>query len=338
MEYTTLGHSGLKVSRICLGCMGFGSPGRGNLAWSLGYDDSLAIARRAVEAGVTFFDTANVYSDGVSEEVTGKIARELLPRDEAIIATKVGLSSSPDPYDSKPNLSGLSRKHVMAQLDQSLRRLGVDHIDLYIIHRFDSVTPVEEVMRTLSDAVRSGKVRYIGASSMHAYQLVQLQEAARREGLERFVSMQNFYNLGWREEERSMNAYCMQNGVALTPWSPLGYGFLARDWRQTERMDSERGRLSVASSRSAVKMFGTDEDYAVVDALKKVAAELGRPMAQVALAWLLRQPGITSPVFGATKTAHVDDAVAAIDLQLESHHMDKLSDAYTWPRQMGFFK
>lgn len=318
--------------------MGFGSSGRGNQAWALGYEDSLAIARRAVEAGVNFFDTANVYSDGVSEEITGKIVRELLPRDEVIIATKVGLSSASDPYDSRPNRSGLSRKHILSELDKSLARLGVEYIDLFIIHRFDPSTPIEETMRSLDDAVKSGKVRYVGASSMHAYQFVQMQESARREGLGRFVSMQNFYNVAWREEERGMNAYCRQQGVALTPWSPLGFGFLARDWRETGRMDSERGRQSVVSTRSVVNLFGTQEDYRVVDALREVAAEVERPMAQVALAWLLNRPGVTAPVFGATKQRHVDDAMAAVSLKLEPRHLESLDAAYAKPRQMGFFQ
>jgi len=338
MEFINLGRSGLRVSRLCLGCMGFGSSGEGNQAWALSYDDALPVARKAVEAGINFFDTANVYSAGASEEVTGRIVRELLPRDEAVIATKVGLSNAPDPHDDTPNRSGLSRKHIMAQLDRSLERLGVDHIDLYIVHRFDHRTPIEETMRALDDAVRSGKVRYIGASSMHAHEFVQMQEAVRAAGLERFVSMQNFYNLAWREEDRTMNAYCRQTGVALTPWSPLGFGFLARDWRKTDRMDSERGRRSVASSRSVVNIFGSDEDYAVVDALQEVADELGRSMAQVALAWLLQRPGITSPVFGATKPQHVADAVAAVDLKLDANQLERLDNAYTWVRQLGFYQ
>jgi len=338
MEYSRLGRSGLHVSRMCLGCMGFGSPGQGNQAWALDYSDSLAIARRAVEAGINFFDTANVYSDGVSEEVTGRIVRELLPRDEAIIATKVGLSSSPNPYESKPNRSGTSRKHIVAELDKSLRRLGVDHIDLYIIHRFDPASPIEETMSALNDAVRSGKVRYIGASSMYVHQFVQMQETARHEGWERFVSMQNFYNLAWQEEEREMNAYCRQSKVALTPWSPLGYGFLAKDWRETGRMDTERGRLSSASSRSVVSIFGSEADYKVVDALRSVADDVGRPMAQIALAWLLQRPGVTSPVFGATKPHHVDDAAAATALELDAAHLKRLDDSYTWSRQLGLYR
>ena len=338
MEYAKVGVSGLEVSRLCLGCMGFGSPGRGNQAWALGYEDALAVARQAVEAGVNFFDTANVYSAGVSEQVTGRIVRELLPRDEAIIATKVGLSNAPDPYDAKPNMSGLSRKHIMAEIDKSLERLGVDYVDLYIVHRFDPATPVEETMEALNDLVRAGKVLYIGASSMHSYQFVQMQEAARREGWARFLSMQNFYNLAWREEDRDMNAYCRATGVAITPWSPLGYGFLAADWRETKRMGTERGRLSQASTRSVGQLFGTPEDYKVLDALVEVANDIGRPMAQVALAWLSGRPGVTAPVFGATKSRHVDDAVAAVGLRLGTEHLQKLDDAYTWRRHLGFFQ
>jgi len=338
VEYAKLGSSGLEVSRLCLGCMGFGSPGEGNQAWALGYDDSLALARRAVDAGVNFFDTANVYSAGVSEEVTGRVVRELLPRDEAIIATKVGLSSDPNPYDATPNRSGLSRKHIMAEADKSLKRLGTDHIDLYIVHRFDAATPIEETMEALNDLVRAGKVRYIGASSMHSYQFVQMQEVARLKGWTRFISMQNFYNLAWREEDRAMNPYCMATGVAITPWSPLGYGFLAADWRKTDRMETERGRRAQASTRPVTQLLGTAEDYQVLDALIDVAEEIGRPMAQVALMWLLGRPGVTSPVFGATKQKHVDDAIAAVDLKLEAEHLRKLDEAYVWQRHVGFFK
>lgn len=333
MDYRKLGSSDLEVSQLCLGCMGFGSPGEGPQPWALGYEDALAIARQAVEAGVNFFDTANVYSAGVSEEVTGRVLRELLPRDEAVIATKVGLS-----LDGKPMRGGLSRGNIMAEIDGSLRRLGVDHVDLYIIHRFDPTTPIEETMEALDDVVRAGKARYIGASTMYAYRFVQMQEAARRNGWRRFVSMQNFYNLAWREEEREMNAYCIESGVAITPWSPLGYGFLASDWRKTQRLHSDRGRAAVSSGRSVVSLFGSAEDYRVVDALADVAAELDRPMAQVAIAWLLGRPGVTGPVIGATKPRHVEDAVAAMALTLSADQLERLDAAYVPARMLGFHR
>lgn len=333
MEYTRLGTSGLEVSRLCLGCMGFGSPGAGNQPWALGYEAALEVAKPAVEAGINFFDTANIYSYGASEDVTGRVLRELLPRDDMVVATKVGLATSPTP---KPNSDGLSRKHIMSEIDKSLQRLGFDYVDLYIIHRLDPATPIEETMEALHDVVQSGKARYIGASTMHAYQFVQMQEAARRNGWHQFVSMQNLYNLAWREEEREMNAYCIETGVAITPWSPLGYGFLATDWRQSGRLHSDRGRKSVESTRSVVNLFGSPEDYKVVDALIEVAAEVGRPMAQVAIAWLSGRPGVVAPVFGATKARHVEDAVSSMTLKLSDEQLERLNTSYSWPRLLGF--
>lgn len=333
MEYVRLGLSGLQVSRLCLGCMSFGSPGVGDQPWALGRDDAGKVLRSAVDAGVNFFDTANVYSYGASEEVTGDLLREFLPRDEAVVATKVGLPMSHSPG---PNGAGLSRKHIMAEIDRSLARLRMDHVDLYVIHRFDPSTPIEETMDALNDVVKAGKARYLGASTMYAYQFVQFQEAARRNGWQPFISMQNFYNLAWREEEKEMNAYCRETGVAITPWSPLGYGFLAFDWRQSDRSRTTRGKAALTSKRQVTSLFGTPDDYRVVDAVSAVAADLGRPMAQVAMAWLLGRPGIAAPVVGATSVRHVDDAVAAVSLELGADHLEALDGAYSWVRSMGF--
>lgn len=333
MDYVRLGSSGIYVSRLCLGCMSFGSPGAGSQPWALGSDAASEILRVAVDAGVNFFDTANVYSGGASEEVIGALLREFLPRDEMVVATKVGLAMS---SNAGPNESGLSRKHIMAEIDRSLSRLGMDYVDLYVVHRFDPTTPIEETMEALNDVVRVGKARYLGASTMYAYQFVQMQEAARRNGWRQFISMQNFYNLAWREEEKEMNAYCEATGVAITPWSPLGYGFLAADWRKTDRATTERGRAALISHRAVTNLFGMPEDYKVVDALSAVARDLERPMAQVALAWLLGRPGIASPVLGATAVRHVEDAVSAVSLTLGADHLEALDAAYTWVRSMGF--
>jgi len=329
MNYVNLGRSGLKVSRLCLGCMSFGRPGNERQPWSLAEDDARPFFQRAVEAGINFFDTADVYSYGASEEVTGKLVGELLPRDDAVIATKVFNPTQPD---AGPNGKGLSRKHIFSAIDASLRRLGTDYVDLYIVHRFDRRTPVEETMEALHDVVKAGKARYLGASSMYAYQFASMQHAAERNGWTKFVSMQNLYNLAWREEERQMNAFCIDTGVGLTPWSPLAGGFLARDWRETDKQHSDRARSGASYS---LKAFGTPEDYRVVDALKAVAAARGLPMAQVALAWLLRQPGVTAPIVGATRLPQLEDALAAAEVQLSGAELQQLDKAYVPVRQLG---
>jgi aryl-alcohol dehydrogenase-like predicted oxidoreductase len=329
MKYRRLGGSGLKVSAIALGCMSFGTPNQGRQTWSLGYDDAKLIFAKAVEGGVTFFDTADTYSLGASEELTGRLIKEHMPRDQAVLATKV---LNPTREKPGPNDVGLSRKHILTAVDDSLRRLGTDYIDLYIIHRFHHGTPIEETMATLHGLVQSGKVRYLGASSMHAYQFVQMQACAERNGWTKFVSMQNLYNVVWREEEVDMNAYCIATGVGLTPWSPLAGGFVAVDWRETGKQHSARARVGQSYSSKA---YGTDADYRVVDALKSVSKKTGQSMAQVALVWLLAKPGVVSPIVGATHKRHIEQALAAEDLSLSPELMAELDGAYVPQRRLG---
>lgn len=328
MNYARLGKSGLMVSRLCLGCMGFGTPGQGTHPWSLDAEAAKPLFRRAVEAGINFFDTADTYSGGVSEEITGRWLREFLPRDEAVIATKAYF-----PVDgNRINCRGLSRKHLFDAVDGSLRRLGVDHIDLWQIHRFDPETPVEETMAALHDIVKSGKVRYLGASTMHAYQFAVMQETAKAREWTPFIAMQNLYNLVWRDEERQMNRYCLDSGVGLMPWSPLAGGFLAVDWRQTGRQHSARA----AAGKGPAEMYGAAEDYRVFDALADVAREAGATTAQAALAWLLGRPGVVSPIVGATRLDHLEVALSALDVSLTPAQVARLDEAYVWPRLLGF--
>jgi aryl-alcohol dehydrogenase-like predicted oxidoreductase len=330
MQYRQLGRSGLRVSRLCLGCMGFGTPGEGIHPWAMASDDARPFFQRAIEAGINFFDTADMYSLGASEEITGRWLHELMPRDQAIIATKV---FNPAVTNPGPNDRGLSRKHIFDAIDASLRRLGTDYVDLYQVHRFDRHTPIEETMEALHDVVKAGKARYIGASTMHACQFVRMQYTARLHGWTEFISMQNLYNLAWREEERQMNAYCIDSGVGLMPWSPQAGGFLTVDWRKTGKQHSERTRSGAYSSKS----YGTPEDYRVLDALMTVAAKIERPLAQVALAWVLGRPGVAAPIVGATRLSHLDDALGATDLVLEPEHLKTLDEAYTWPRLLGAY-
>ncbi|MST33807.1 aldo/keto reductase [Acidimicrobiaceae bacterium USS-CC1] len=314
MEYVNLGTTGLQVSRICLGCMSYGDPKRGNHEWSLPEDDARPFFRRAVEAGINFFDTANVYSDGSSEEITGRALAEYADRDEIVLATKVHGRMRPG-----PNGAGLSRKAIMAEIDASLRRLDVEYVDLYQIHRWDDRTPVEETMEALHDVVRAGKARYIGASSMWAWQFAKAQHVAEANGWTRFVTMQDHYNLLYREEEREMIPLCRDQGVGLIPWSPLARGRLARPWDTT-------------SARSETDEFGKtlyhESDRAIVDAVGEVAAARGVPMAQVALAWMLGKPGVSAPIVGATKMTHLEDAVAAVDLRLDPAEVERLEAPY----------
>jgi len=317
MEQVRLGGAGLKVSRICLGMMSYGDPAV--RAWALEEDAAEPIVRRAVERGVTFFDTADAYSLGVSEEITGRLLRKLFAkRDDYVLATKVYM-----PMGDGPNDRGLSRKHVMASIDASLRRLGTDHVDLYQIHRWDYETPIEETMEALHDVVKSGKARYIGASSMYAWQFAKAQHVAEKHGWTKFVSMQNHYNLVYREEEREMIPLCVDQGVGVLPWSPLARGLLAGN--------RERGgeRRTVRAKTDA---FGdtlyTEADFDVVDAVREVAGERGVPPAQVALAWLLGKSAVTAPIVGATKNAHVDDAVAAVELTLEDAEVERMEAPY----------
>ncbi len=322
MEYTRLGATGLEVSRICLGCMSFGAPDRGNHAWTLDEEASRPILRRALELGVNFLDTANVYSDGSSEEIVGRALRELLPREELVLATKVFGQMA-----DGPNGGGLSRKAILWQVDESLRRLGTDYLDLYQIHRWDPKTPILETLETLHDVVRSGKVRYLGASSMWAWQFSKAQYLARAHGLTPFVSMQNHYNLLNREEEREMLPLCADLGVGVIPWSPLARGKLTRDW-------------DVSTARSETDEFGKrlylDEDRQIADTVATMAEERGVPRAQVALAWVMANPVVTAPIVGATKAGHIDDAVAAVDLKLSAQEIARLEEGYQPHPVAGF--
>jgi aryl-alcohol dehydrogenase-like predicted oxidoreductase len=325
MEYVRLGNSGLQVSKIVIGCMSFGDPERGNHAWSLGLDEARPLVRQAIEAGTTTFDTANVYSDGSSEEITGRLLGEFARRDEVVIATKVFGRMGPG-----PNGGGLSRGAILTQVDESLRRLNTDYIDLYQIHRLDPEVPIEETMEALHDVLRAGKVRYIGASSMWAWQFAQAQYTADLNGWTRFVSMQDQYNLIMREEEREMLPFCLDQGVGVLPWSPLARGRLTRDWDATTK-------------RSGSDVFGgtlyrqaEEADRRVADAVAAIAKERGVPRAQVALAWLHHQPAVTAPIVGVTKAEHLADAVASVDLTLSADELRRLEEHYVPHQPEGF--
>ncbi|MET8754958.1 aldo/keto reductase [Streptomyces sp. NPDC004667] len=317
MQYVRLGSSGLKVSRLALGCMSYGEPGLGTHPWSLPEEESLPFIAQALDLGINFFDTANVYSLGTSEEFLGRAIRKLTRREEVVIATKVY-----ERLTASPLSGGLSRSAIMRELDASLRRLDTDYIDLYIIHRWDHETPVEETMEALHDVVRSGKVRYIGASSMHTWQFVKAQYVADLHGWTRFVSMQNHYNLVNREEEREMLPYCLAEGVGVTPWSPLARGRLTRNWDAT----SPR----TAGDPVQDRFYGPtgQADRAVARVVAEIAAERGLPMAQVALAWVLHQPAVTAPVVGATRPHHLEDAVAALGAVLDDTELARLEAPY----------
>ncbi len=325
MDYVKLGRTGVDVSRICLGCMTFGEPDRGNHPWTLSEEESRPLIRQAVELGINFFDTANVYSAGSSEEIVGRALKEYARRDELVIATKVHGEMNP----GRPNGGGLSRKAIMTEIDTSLRRLGTDYIDLYQIHRWDRDTPIEETLEALHDVVKSGKARYIGASSMYAWQFSKALYTAELNGWTRFVSMQNHYNLLHREEEREMLPLCRDQGIAVLPWSPLARGRLTRDWDEvTERSRSDAFGRDLYQGRS---------DRAIVERVAEIAAERGVPRAQVALAWLLRQPGdVTAPIVGARTPQHLEDAVAATRLRLTDGEMERLGDPYLPQRVSGF--
>ena len=325
MEYVRLGGSGLEVSRVVLGCMSFGDPARGNHEWSLTLDESRPLIKQALEAGITTFDSANVYSAGSSEEITGQVLGELAKRDEVVIATKVHGRMA-----AGPKGAGLSRAAILAQADQSLRRLGTDYIDLYQIHRYDPRVPIEETMEALHDLVRAGKVRYLGASSMWTWQFVQAQYVADLNGWTRFVSMQDQYNLLMREEEREMLPFCLDQGVGVVPWSPLARGLLTRDWDETtRRTESDQfGRILHHQAEEA--------DRRVADTVRAVAEERGVPRAQVALAWLLHQPAVTAPIVGVTKEHHLTDAVAAVNLHLSTGELARLEEHYVPHAPEGF--
>ena len=316
MDQIRLGGSGLHVSRVCLGMMSYGNDS--DRPWALDEETAEPIIRRAVEGGITFFDTADVYSRGASEVATGRLVGKLLSRDEVVIATKVHGQMTPG-----PNGRGLSRKHILSAIDASLQRLGMDYVDLYQIHRFDYETPIEETMDALHDVVRAGKARYIGASSMCAWQFAQMQHVAERNGWTRFASMQNHYNLLYREEEREMIPLCINDGIGVIPWSPLARG------RLTGNRTREGERRTIRSETDA---FGEnlylDEDFDIVDRLNEVASERGLPAAQVALAWMLHKPGITAPIVGATKLEHLDDAIAATEVELSDEEIARLEEPY----------
>jgi len=325
MEYVTLGASGLQVSRIVLGCMSFGEPQRGAHPWTLPPDQARPFIVAALEAGITTFDTANVYSAGSSEEILGEVLRDVARRAEVVVATKVHGLMGPG-----PNGAGLSRGAILTQVEASLRRLGTDYIDLYQIHRYDPQTPIEETMQALHDLVRTGKVRYLGASSMWAWQFAQAQHAAELNGWTPFVSMQDQYNLLMREEEREMHPFCLDIGVGVLPWSPLARGRLTRE-RQTTTERSRTDEFGATLYRHA-----EESDRRIVEAVAGIAAERGVSRAQVALAWLLHQPAVTAPIVGTTKPEHLTDAVTAVDLELSDDELRRLEEHYTPRAAEGF--
>jgi aryl-alcohol dehydrogenase-like predicted oxidoreductase len=315
----------MKISEVVLGCMSFGTPDRGNHAWTLDEETSRPIIRSAVEQGITTFDTADVYSDGSSEEIVGRALADFAQRDDVVIATKVH-----GKMGDTPNRAGLSRAHIMSAIDDSLRRLGVDHVDLYQIHRWDAETPIEETMTALHDLVRAGKVRYIGASSMWAWQFAKAQHVAELHGLTPFVSMQDQYNLLQREEEREMHPLCIDEKVGVLPWSPLARGRLTRDWdAETERTGKDLFGATLYSSND-------DSNRAIVDAVAAIAGERGVSRAQVALAWVRQQSAVTAPIVGATSQRHLDDAVASLDVELTEAELARLAEPYTPRDPEGF--
>jgi 1-deoxyxylulose-5-phosphate synthase len=326
MEYVNLGSTGLKVSRICLGTMTYGS--KSWREWVLEEKESLPFYRRAIEAGINFFDSADVYSLGVSEEITGRALKEYGPsRDKIVIATKVFNAMGSD-----PNQKGLSRKHIMHAIDDSLRRLRTDYVDLYQIHRFDPHTPIEETLEALDQVVRSGKALYIGASSMFAWQFLKMLQTSDMMGLARFVSMQNHYNLVYREEEREMIPLCLEEGVGLIPWSPLARGFLAGNRYAEDRGETVRAK----TDDFAQKLYYRPSDFTVVDRLTEIATKRGVTNAQVALAWILGKSGVSSPIIGASKMTHLDQAIDALKIQLDESEIEALEEPYEPHPVLGF--
>ncbi|MFG0669691.1 aldo/keto reductase [Pseudomonas sp. xss_1] len=330
MKFVKLGSTGLDVSRLCLGCMTFGDPDAGTHPWTLGEAASRPIVKHAVEQGINFFDTANSYSAGTSEVIIGKLLREFTRRDETVIATKVFYPANMWEGSSKPYEKGLSRKAIMAGIDASLTRLGTDYVDLYQIHRWDYQMPIEETMEALNDVVRAGKARYIGASSMYAWQFAKAQQVALANGWSRFVSMQNYLNLIYREEEREMIPLCMDQGVGLMPWSPMARGRLTRpSGQQTTRTQTDISGQSFYQATEA-------EDGRVIDRVEEIAKEKGVPMAQVALAWVLSKTAVSAPIVGASKAHHLDDAIAALGLALSVEDIQRLEELYVPHAVTGF--
>jgi aryl-alcohol dehydrogenase-like predicted oxidoreductase len=326
MDYVRLGNSGLEVSGVILGCMSFGKPGSGSHEWTLPEEESRVVIKQALEAGITTFDTANVYSAGTSEEITGRALADFAQRDEVVIATKVHGRMRPG-----PNGQGLSRVAIMTAIDASLRRLGTDYVDLYQIHRYDHATPIEETMEALHDVVKAGKVRYIGASSMYTWEFATAQHAADLGGWTRFISMQDQYNLIQREEEREMLPYCLDQGVGVIPWSPLARGRLTRDWD-----DASTERSGGDAFGSTLYNQAEGSDRAIADAVAAISAERGVPRAQVALAWVSQQDAVTAPIFGATKPHHIPDVVASLDLDLTESELERLEAPYSPRLPTGF--
>lgn len=325
MQYVNLSQSGLKVSRLCLGCMTFGEPGRGTHGWTMDEASSRPLLRQAIELGINFFDTANGYSDGTSEEIVGRALKDFGAREDFVLATKVYM-----PMRKAPNSGGLSRKAIMQAIDGSLRRLGTDYVDLYQIHRWDYDTPIEETLEALHDIVKAGKVRYIGASSMYAWQFAKALYTAERHGWTRFISMQNHLNLLNREEEREMLPLCAAEGVGVIPWSPLARGRLTRDWNaSSERQENDAfGRTLYQQTEEA--------DRRVIEAVAQVAERRGITRAQVAMAWLTQKSEVTAPIIGASKVEHLNDAVAALALSLDASECEELEAAYIPHPIVGF--
>ena len=323
MEYVNLGRTGLRVSRLCLGTMTFGSTEW--RPWILPEDAGRPFIRHALDVGINFFDTADMYSRGVSEEIVGRALGDFTTRDQVVIATKAFF-----PMGDGPNDRGLSRKHLFDAIDASLRRLGTDHVDLYQIHRFDPHTPIEETLEALNDIVRAGKARYIGASSMYAWQFARMLQMSERHGWARFVSMQNHYNLVYREEEREMLPLCRAEGIGIIPWSPLARGFLAGNRDRATRPDEKKGgeTLRAQTDEYAQSLYYADSDFRVVDRVVEIARARGVTPAQIALAWILRQPGVTAPIIGVTKIEQLDDAVAALGVTLDEEECRRLEEPY----------
>jgi aryl-alcohol dehydrogenase-like predicted oxidoreductase len=325
MKSHRLGKTGLNVSALCLGCMTFGEPNRGNHAWTLDEDKTRPIIKQALEAGINFFDTANAYSAGSSEEIVGRALKDFASRDDIVIATKVYNRMRPG-----PNGAGLSRKAIFSEIDNSLRRLGTDYVDLYQIHRWDYATPIEETLEALHDVVKAGKARYIGASSMYAWQFAQAIYTSRLNGWTEFVSMQNHLNLLHREEEREMLPFCVDQGIGVLPWSPLARGRLTREWNETTE------RQNTDAFGSTLYKQSEDANHAIIDAVAKVAAARGVPRAQAALAWVAQKKPVAAPIVGASKAHHLSDAIAALSLTLSSDEIAALEAPYVPNRVAGF--
>ena len=325
MQTVKLGKTGLEVSRLCLGCMTYGVPERGTHSWTLNEEEGRPLIRKALEMGINFLDTANTYSDGTSEEIVGRAIRDFTRREEVVLATKVFNRMRPG-----PNGAGLSRKAIMAEIDNSLRRLGTDYVDLYQIHRWDPTTPIEETLEALHDVVKSGKARYIGASSMHAWQFTKALYVSRLNGWTRFISMQNHLNLLHREEEREMLPLCEEEGIGVIPWSPLARGRLTRGWDDTSRR--QQNDIFGATLYSAIP----EADRKIVEAVGKVAAARGISRAQVALAWVLQKKAVTAPIVGASRPEHLDDAAAVLSVQLTAEEIGLLEAPYVPHPVVGY--